>query len=469
MMRARVEVIGCVLALGWAVALSGCGDDEEEVQAAASGVEAGEWLPGGATTNTLLFGRNAFISPAENILPEHEPLFYSGNSYFNQPWVEAPASTTTRDGLGPLFNARSCAACHLHDGRGQPPEEGEEVLSLLLRLSVPGATQQGEGPHPEPRYGGQLQPYGIPGVTGEGRPVVDHEVISGTYDDGMTYALRRPTWRVEELAYGPMDAAVMISPRVAPQMIGLGLLEAIPRERLEALADPDDADGDGISGRLAALPGGQIGRFGWKGEQPTVREQSAGALLGDIGLTTTLHPAQECSPGQTACAEALEGGAPEVDDEILERIALYSALLAVPARAAWDDPEVLLGKARFKAAGCDGCHVARHQTGDHALAELRDQSIWPYTDLLLHDMGEGLSDGRPVFSASGTEWRTPPLWGIGRFKAVNGHTRLLHDGRADGVEEAILWHGGEAEASVQAFKALPAQERVALVRFVESL
>ncbi len=467
-MRARVGVVGIGLAWAYAAALlPGCGDDAME-GAAPSGVEEGEWLPGGATTNTFFFGRNAFISPAENILPEHEPLFFSGNSYFNQPWVEAPASTTTRDGLGPLFNARSCSTCHAHDGRGQPPAEGEVATALLLRLSIPGAAP-GEAPLPDPVYGGQVQPFGISGVPAEGLPVVEHEEVVGSYDDGATYTLRRPVWRVEELAYGPMAAGAMLSPRVAPQMIGLGLLEAIPRERLEALADPDDADGDGISGRLASLPGGQLGRFGWKGEQPTVESQSAGALLGDLGLTTRLHPRQSCMPAQEACLEALEGGDPEVDDFILERIVLYSQLLAVPMRGSWDDPEVLLGKARFQAAGCDGCHVARHQTGEHALAELQDQTIWPYTDLLLHDMGEGLSDGRPVFSASGTEWRTPPLWGIGRFQAVNGHTRLLHDGRADGVEEAILWHGGEAAASVEAFKGLPAEERAALVRFVESL
>jgi CxxC motif-containing protein (DUF1111 family) len=462
---ASVLLSGLIAAAG----LAACGDPEVDPEVY-SGVEEGEWLPGGETTNTLLFGRNAFISPVSNILPEHEPLFYSGNSYFNQAWVEPPASTTTRDGLGPLFNARSCAACHLHDGRGQPPAPGEDTLALLLRLSVPGAAS-GEAPLPEPRYGGQLQPYGVQGVPGEGRPVAEETVVVGAFEDGAMFELLHPRWRIEEPAYGPLSAGVEISPRVAPQMIGLGLLEAIPTERLEALADPDDADGDGISGRVARLPGtAQPGRFGWKGEQPTVREQSAGAFLGDLGLTTSLHPAQECSPGQEACRSALEGGSPEVDDAILERVAVYSALLAVPARGSWDDPEVLQGKRLFRELGCAGCHVPRHETGEHpSLPELSGQAIWPYTDLLLHDMGPELADGRPVFAASGSEWRTPPLWGIGRFQAVNGHTRLLHDGRARGVAEAILWHGGEGEESREGFAGLEAAERDALVRFVESL
>ncbi|MCB9729590.1 MAG: thiol oxidoreductase [Deltaproteobacteria bacterium] len=441
----------------------------------AAPLDPDEWLPGGATTNTLLFGSNAFTRPAENITPEHALLFYSGNSAFNQSWVQAPASTTGHDGLGPVFNARSCAACHFKDGRGRPPERADEAfLGLLLRLSVPGSGPHGE-PLPEPTYGGQLQPFAIGGVPAEGTPVVTWQEVPGTYADGTPYALLEPSYRIDALAYGPMDPEVRVSPRVAPATIGLGLLEAIPDARLAELEDPDDADGDGISGRRNRVWDVELeqvvtGRFGWKAEQPTIRQQSAGAFAGDIGITSPMFGADDCTEAQPDCRSAFAEEGPELDDALLDRVELYGRLLAVPSRQAHARPEVLRGKALFARAGCGGCHVASHRTSpDAALEELRDQKIWPYTDLLLHDMGEALSDGRPSFDAEGAEWRTPPLWGLRFNVTVNGHDRLLHDGRARGVAEAILWHGGEAEASREAFRALDASQRAALIAFVESL
>ncbi len=451
--------------------LAGCGEEPPP-----PALEPGELLPGGATTNTLLGGRNAFIRPAENIVVEHEPSFYTGNSFFNQAWVEAPASTGRRDGLGPLYNARSCAACHLRDGRGRPPEtEDEPFLGLLLRLSVPGVDAVG-GPVPEPNYGGQLQPFALPDVPIEADAAVTYEAIEGTYGDGTAYTLLRPTYHLDALAYGPLADDVMISPRVAPQVIGLGLLEAIPEEALEALADPDDADGDGVRGRInrvwdATAEAPAVGRFGWKSEQPTVRQQVAGAFLGDMGITTPVFDAQDCTAAQTDCLAARDGGegGPEIDAETFEKVVLYSSLLAVPARRLADDAEVLRGKALFTGMGCAACHTPSHRTGGHPLPEVADQLIWPYTDMLLHDMGPGLSDGRPVYEAGGADWRTPPLWGVGLFEAVNDHQRLLHDGRARGVAEAILWHGGEGEVAREAFRTAPAADRDAVVRFVNSL
>jgi len=467
----RLTLAACVLA---ELGLFGC-SAHDDAAADPPAVDPKEQLPGGKTTNRLLLGSNAFTMPADNIAAEHEASFYTGNSFFNQNWVEAPASTTARDGLGPLFNARSCSNCHFKDGRGRPPlEAGEAFSGLLLRLSVPGAGEHGE-PLPEPNYGGQLQPFAIQNVALEGTPGVSYSVISGEYPDGEAYELLAPTYTIEPGRGVPLDASTMISPRVAPAMVGLGLLEAIPRERLDALADPEDLDGDGISGRInevydIALDTMTVGRFGWKAEQPSIRQQSAGAFDGDMGLTSNLFPENDCAATEQDCADAPNGGEPEVDEDTLNRVELYSRVLAVPVRQNWKDADVLAGRRLFFDAGCAGCHVPNHTTAsDTALPELAAQEIWPYTDLLLHDLGPGLSDDRPSFSAEGSEWRTPPLWGLRFYELVNGHDRLLHDGRARGVAEAILWHDGEAAESRDAFRSLGKDERALLIGFVESL
>jgi CxxC motif-containing protein (DUF1111 family) len=438
-------------------------------------VEEGEERPGGDTTNTLLFGSNAFLPAADNISLDNKLMFSTGNAFFNQAWTVAPSSTESRDGLGPLFNARSCSACHFKDGRGRPPLDGEsELSSMLLRIGVSG-TEGGEAPLPDPTYGDQLQPYGIDGVPGEGAPRVTYGALSGQYPDGEPYELIAPSYAIDAPSHGALAADVLISPRVAPAMIGLGLLEAISDRRLEELADADDADGDGISGRPnrvwdVATQDYAVGRFGWKAEQPSVEQQAAGAFVGDMGITSTLFPAEGCMPLEVECQNAERGGSPEITDMLFERVVRYSELLAVPARLAYQQAGVLRGKARFQELGCQGCHTPSHVTREDAeLPELRAQLIWPYTDLLLHDMGEELSDNRASFAADGREWRTPPLWGIGHYEAVNGHDRLLHDGRARGVAEAILWHGGEASEAKRGFIELPAADRQDLIEFVESL
>lgn len=440
-----------------------------------SAVEEGEERPGGATTNELLFGSNAFLPAADNISRDNQRLFATGNAFFNQAWTEAPSGNMSRDGLGPLFNARSCSACHFKDGRGRPPLDDEsELSSMLLRIGAPG-TAPGQAPLADPTYGDQLQPYGIDDVPGEGTPRVTHASLTGQYADGETYELLVPSYVIDAPSHGPLAEDLKISPRVAPAMIGLGLLEALHESRLRELADPEDDDGDGISGRLNLVwdvEAQQLatGRFGWKAEQPSVRQQVAGAFVGDMGITSSVFPDQECTESETECQRALSGGDPEITDELLERVVRYSQLLAVPARRTFNDASVLRGKAVFSELGCQSCHTPSHRTDSSAaLEEVRDQLIWPYTDLLLHDMGDALSDDRPSFAAAGNEWRTPPLWGLGHYPVVNGHDRLLHDGRARGVAEAILWHGGEAEAIKQAFVQLPAAERLDLIAFVESL
>jgi CxxC motif-containing protein (DUF1111 family) len=304
---------------------------------------------------------------------------------------------------------------------------------------------------------------------------VTYEEVPGQYGDGTPYSLRRPAYRLEELAFGSLDPRTMISPRTAPVMIGLGLLEAVDEAQLLALADEMDADGDGISGRPNRVwdPVAQatrLGRFGWKANQPGLVQQNAGAFLGDLGITSALFPAENCPAPQAACAAAITGGTPELDGDKLEAVTYYSSLLAVPARRDFEDPEVLRGKAMFRAAGCASCHVPTLVTSAAAaLPELAGQTIRPYTDLLLHDLGDDLADGRPDFLAGGREWRTPPLWGIGLVGVVNDHTQLLHDGRARDLAEAVLWHGGEAEAAREAFRTMARADRDALVRFLESL
>ena len=458
---------GLLLAAGLVV-LSGCSRVEPW-----RAYELGEELSGGATTVTDTT-RAAFSFSARNLTAEERGDFTVGKNLFGDNWVTAPSSTSARDGLGPIYNALSCGSCHFHDGRGRPPEAGEgEMLSSLVRLSVPGATEHG-GPSPEPTYGGQLQPRSILGVPAEGGTTVTWEEVAGAYADGESFSLRRPTIAFHDLAFGPMAADVLTSLRVAPAIFGLGLIEAIPETSIEANADPDDADGDGISGRAnrvwdQAAGAVRLGRFGWKANQPSIRQQTAGAFLGDIGITTSLFGDRECGPTQTACLAALDGGAPELEDRLLDFVVFYGRTLAVPARRDVTDPTVLRGKAIFHEAGCAGCHVPSFETGASDIAALAHQRIWPYTDLLLHDMGEGLADGRPDFEATGREWRTPPLWGLGLLETVSRHEYLLHDGRARGVAEAILWHGGEGERAREAFRTMPRADRDALVRFMESL
>jgi CxxC motif-containing protein (DUF1111 family) len=416
----------------------------------------------------------AFALPIPGLDAADEDEFFVGNSIFNRGWVAAPASVEQFDGVGPLFNAVSCSGCHFKDGRGAPPEvEGEAFSALLLRLSVPGADEHG-GPLPEPTYGGQVQGQAVRGVPAEARESVVYEEEAGTYGDGERYTLRRPRYAIAG-AFGPLAPEVLVSPRVAPAMHGLGLLEAVPDAALEALADPDDRDGDGISGRVNRVwdvesKSTRVGRFGWKANQPSLRQQTAGAFVGDMGLTSSLFPEEECTPAQLACLAAPSGGAPELSESLLGSVVTYSRLLAVPARRKWKDATVLRGKALFAEARCTACHTPLLRTASDATpSRLAGVTLRPYTDLLLHDLGPDLADGRPDFEATGQEWRTPPLWGIGLVATVNRHTFLLHDGRARGFAEAILWHGGEAEPSRNAFRSMPKADRDALLAFLQSL
>ncbi|MEL6509488.1 MAG: di-heme oxidoredictase family protein [Pseudomonadota bacterium] len=443
----------------------------------------------GAATVRARKNKDAFSQPSGNISFEDELDFKVGNGLFKKLWVSSPSSTLASDGLGPLYNARSCQRCHIKDGRGHPPEPNDtNSISMFLRISIPGGPEHDIAEikdyiatAPDPNYGTQMQDFGIAGLPAEYSLKIDYEEIEVALSEGETASLRVPTYTAENLGYGPLHPDAMLSPRVAPQMIGLGLLEAIPAADILALADPDDADGDGISGRpnivwSAEFNQPMLGRFGLKAGSPTVKEQSAGAFAGDIGISSPINPDPwgECMPAQTDCVAAPHGDGDtrvtEVDAEGLQLVTFYSQNLGVPARRDVNDPQVLRGKQVFYETNCVACHQPNFVT--HRLVDQHEQSfqlIWPYTDMLLHDMGEGLADNRPEARANGREWRTPPLWGVGMTERVSGHTYFLHDGRARNLLEAVLWHGGEAEAQKEAVISMPAADRAALIAFLESL
>jgi CxxC motif-containing protein (DUF1111 family) len=321
--------------------------------------------------------------------------------------------------------------------------------------------------------------------------------ITGRFADGSRYTLRQPLYRLTGLAYGPLGAGTLMGPRIAPHLAGIGLLEAIPEREILANAQAQAAQPGPIKGQPnrvwdAFAQQEVIGRFGWKANTGSVAHQSAGAFSGDMGITSSVFWREACTAAQTDCLAAPHGGGkragrdglaaasqatanePEIDDDTLADVIFYTATLAPAARRAAAEPQVLRGQALFAQAQCVACHRPSYVTGEvpfprFSSSKLSGQRIWPYTDLLLHDMGPLLADGRPDFRASGTQWKTPPLWGVGLFKDVNGHQRLLHDGRANGVLEAVLWHGGEAQAAKERVLQFSAADRAALVKFVESL
>ncbi|RAK18783.1 CxxC motif-containing protein (DUF1111 family) [Salipiger aestuarii] len=451
-----------------------------------SAPEPFEARPAGAATVAPVPGPHVFDQPSAGIDGEARMTWHLGQALFDKLWVPSPSSTRGSDGLGPLYNARSCRACHLRDGRGHTPD-ADGAVSMFLRISVPADPGAGMpaiadwiATRPDPVYGGQLQDFAAVGHRAEYRLDVRYDEIAVALSGGDRAYLRKPAYTAADLGYGPLTPGAMLSPRVAPQMIGLGLLEAIPAAQITARADPRDADGDGISGRAAIVWSDQydrpmLGRFGWKGGEPTLREQAAAAFSGDIGISTWLNPQPwgDCSAAQDDCRTARHGvdadGA-ELPRDALEAVLHYTRNLGVPARRAPGDPEVLRGKRVFHDTGCTACHTPKHVTARLSGQPAQSfQLIWPFTDLLLHDMGDGLADNRPEGRATGREWKTPPLWGIGLTGQVSGHTQYLHDGRARSLLEAVLWHGGEARTQRDTVVSMPPADRDALIRYLESL
>ncbi len=387
-----------------------------------------------------------------------------GDEAFEEAFVLTPGHENA--GLGPVFNNASCVGCHIRNGRGMP-EPGQLLLRVTdttalddLQKSAMDKVERLKNAPPVRGLGNQVQDFSVVGTTPEANVEILWKEEAGSYGDGMPYRLRSPQFNVTLPDGDPLPDTVAVSPRIPPHVYGLGLLEAIPEADILALADPDDQDGDGISGRPNRVwdvvkQELTLGRFGWKANAPNLLQQSAEAYVNDMGITNSLFPAED--------------GSTEIDDATLVAAAAYSQTLAAPARTLMDDPQVMRGEKLFSDASCVACHVSTFKTGKHKYPSLENQDIHPFTDMLLHDMGEGLADNRPDFEANGQEWRTPSLWGVGLAQTVLPYSGYLHDGRARTFEEAILWHGGEAENSKLAFDRMPKADRDALVRFLQSL
>ena len=542
-MTNRISLRAGMLALTVMLLASAC--DRAGREPAAGRADPAERASGGATT-VAVADLDAFARPAANLDFIGKSLFENGNHLFRTP-------RGAERGTGPIFNAQTCQGCHVRDGRGHPPRDAAQALApagplvaMLMRL----ARVDSDGAFgPDPVYGGQLQPLGVDGdarhdgaptegpALGEARVEIAYEPIAGRYPDGAGYELLRPVYRVSAASYGPFAEGIRFSPRVAPAVFGAGLLEAIPEADLLAAADPDDADGNGVSGRPhrvgdPASGAPILGRFGLKAGVGTVLAQSATAYRDDMGLTNSLFPAESCTAGQPACIRAAarefaalhEPAGVDLTDLELAQVEFYTRTLAVPMRRGWDDaagdwsPAIKAGRAHFERFGCAACHTPEQRTGTAAgsalgaivdlvrlerpapaVAGLSGQRIFPYTDLLLHDMGgrcevnretaagetcttgadchwvqrcSGLADGLPEGDAGPSEWRTPPLWGLGLAQVVNPRAGFLHDGRARTIEEAVLWHAearGEAAPAAEAFRRADRAQRAELLHFLESL
>jgi len=420
----------------------------------------------------------AYLQPVAGLTHAQRQKFMAGEKQFRAPWVVFPL-LGGEWGLGPTFLANSCVACHVQAGRGRTFDQADVlVFQQLLRLSVPGDAPDG-APVPHPDYGDQLQVFGVNvGLKenlkpGEAELYVDWKAKPVTLPDGTEVSLREPVFRIEKPHFGAIGPEVMTSLRNTQVVFGMGYLEAVPEEDLLAIAAMQKSLGlngrpnyvhDDIHQRVA------VGRFGWKANQPSIRQQIVVAFHGDMGVTSSLYIEENCPPIQKACAAMPPGNRPELLDYSWDDLSFWSVALEAPAARDQDNPQVIRGGKLFEQARCAQCHIPELRTGDYPpLPAISNKRFRPYTDLLLHDMGPGLADGRPDFKAGPADWRTAPLWGIGLSAQVNGSTSLLHDGRARNVLEAVLWHGGEAQASRDLFAGFSRQERDDLIAFVNAL
>jgi len=412
----------------------------------------------------------AFSHPYDGMSNEEMDEFIHGKSFFRTPWVEAPSATTARDGLGPLFSANTCRSCHKRNGAGLAIDNNGNIKrDLVFRLSlIENLNNKSllKIPFiPEPTYGGQLSVNGTHEVPFEGTPKVEYKELKGKYSDGETYSLREPSYRIDNLNYGKLHKNTVIAPHIALALVGLGLIEQIPHQDILANEDVNDSDNDGISGKAnwVYIPHSdrkKLGLFTWKAGSPSVRFQSANAASNDMGLTTSAFPKENCTPNQKECNESPKGYHDfDMPDSRLDAINYYLTHLKVPLRRKFDKKRE--AEELFEQLTCKACHIPSFKTAQGIKIE-------PYSDFLLHDMGDNLSDGHVNFLAEANEWRTPPLWGIGLYKKVSGEVNYLHDGRARSIEEAILWHGGEAEKAKESFKALHKSKRELLLNYLET-
>ncbi len=486
-------------------------------------------LGGEATAVGASDSGHGFSTPMPNLTDEELDKHLTGDAHFETAFTTAPNSEHPElDGLGPVFNNQDCNSCHQRDGRSSTitlAQGQERVLlgpeaGIFLRMSIDDG--QCDEPSIDNNYcknvgvdgfGTQLFHRGVlkarddwqenPFI-GQADVYLAYEYSTVSYADGSSVELKKPVFTIEQpydvSAESRLDSAILqadvrYSPRNGMPVFGLGLLELISDADILALADEN---GDGISGRpnwvfdpVKAQKDDPIpvslGRFGWKASTPSVRVQSLGALRGDMGITNPLFPDE--SIANTSLHESYlartgfvdtgvdEQGNTEASQEFSDEVVFYAETLAVPARRNIDDESVIAGAQLFSQVNCTGCHQPNFTTatgelllgGLSAPEGLKGQQIYPFTDMLLHDMGEELADNRRDFTATGVEWKTRPLWGIGLTKTVNPAAGFLHDGRAATVEEAILWHGGEAEQSKNDYMALAQAERQSLIDFVMSL
>jgi len=428
--------------------------------------DASEEFPGGTTTYRNIFS-GSFEQPASNLNSLEFAQHAVGDADFSANFVTSPAPINP--GLGPIFNQISCVACHPKNGKSPQPLSGSDLKGLLFRVSIPRANE-GDGPMPISGLGAQLQTKASFGKQSEGQVQITFTETNFTFNDGTPYTLRKPNYIISS-ANTVIPSNMMVSPRIAQQVIGLGLLEAVNNTNILSKEDVNDTDGDGISGKANHVWNPvslqyELGKFGWKANSPTLLAQTATALHEDIGITSFAFPVE------TTFGQIQDNGPSikhDVDSQLVLDLTFYTQSLAVPKRRDFNDAGTNNGKQIFFKVGCDKCHTQKYVTESNAISFLSNQIIYPYTDLLLHDMGSDLADGRPDFLATGNEWRTPPLWGIGLSELTNGHTSLLHDGRARNTLEAIMWHGGEAEKQKIQVKNLSSKDRADLVKFVNSL
>lgn len=421
------------------------------------------WL-GGLTTLPYQYSNepgDRFKQTAGNIAPASTQPFMLGRRLHHTDFGDGshsepgnPTFSEHTNKLGPRFIARSCIECHTNNGRALPPAIGNPMFQSVVKV---GSDAMGS---PHPTLGSVLQPRTTSGAAEATASIANYTITAGQYADGTSYSLRKPNYSFSGVS------PTFFSTRLAPPLVGLGLLEAVSDSTVEALADPDDSDSDGISGRISVINDPEtsdlrLGRFTGKSSRASLRHQIASALNTDMGVTSPVFPI----PDGESTAET-----PEISSGELDEMYRYIALLGVPARRDHNDSQALAGEQLFTDAGCIKCHTPQLTTGAfHPMAELRNQTIRPYTDLLLHDMGSGLADNMGEGGTSGAEWRTPPLWGIGLTTGVSGGEAYLHDGRARTLEEAILWHGGEAAVSMENFRTMETADRAALIKFLKSL
>lgn len=436
-----------------------------------------------------------FDNPIKNLTKEELKYFHAGKALAHQPWVKAPVTTDARDGLGPLYNARSCLACHQNGGKSKMPEKiHEEMFGPVIKVSLPGENKI-DGVVQDPNYGEQIQTQSISlahqlGIKKSSIPAGQHEPDPEakiyiewiaqvfTYPDGNQVELRKPKIIIKDLSYGELDKNILKGIRNAPALTGMGLIEMIDQRDIDSNIDADDRDQNGISGRPNFVwdrlnDVKKPGRFGLKANRFDLKDTVAAAFVNDIGINSPLYPLQPCTQNQIACLKAPTGNNEdgfELPDDVLELTTHYIRNIGVPKARFTDEPSIRKGRSLFYELECASCHIPSYTTTkSEKYPHLSQQEIWPYSDFLLHDMGDELADGRPDFEASGNEWRTAPLWGVGLNEQVNGNRHLLHDGRARSIEEAILWHGGEAQKSKKAFINLHIKEREELLRFIQKI